>query len=116
MSSHLFGDIEDTCDELAVLKCGQVVDRQDLNQLKQIYIVRGEMPESAPPVAELPDFVQFCRQDQASMEVHLVGQPRRWLAWLGELRLNNMRIESGGVRAIYERFHPVPRSSQPKDF
>jgi ABC-2 type transport system ATP-binding protein len=108
LSSHIFSDIEGTCDEVAILKRGRVVGTADLHQLRQIHIVRGRF--TSPALSDSTDFqsesfVEFSRINGRQLELQLSGPPTHWLGWLSAIGLEDMTIDNAGVRALYERFH-----------
>lgn len=112
LSSHIFSDIEGTCDEVAILKQGRIVGTADLHQLRQLHIVRGRTSPTAPiQSADLKslDFVEFSRFNGEQVELQLSGSPARWLGWLAALGLEAMTIDNAGVRALYERYHAPSR-------
>lgn len=113
MSSHIFSDIEDTCDDVAILQAGKIVAKEHLKQVKQLHVVRGKTvsPIDSQKLSS-PDFVRFAELSGDDVELHLAGEPTQWLSWLSEFQLAGMRIESAGVRAVYERFHrPMPQTN-----
>lgn len=106
LSSHIFSDIEGTCDEVAILKQGRVVGTADLHQLRQIHIVRGRI-SSVTRSTDLTSqsFVEFSRTFGTQLELQLSGSPALWLGWLTTIGLEDMTIDNAGVRALYERYH-----------
>ncbi len=108
LSSHIFSDIEGTCDEVAILKQGRVVGTADLHQLRQIHIVRGRLSSVTtidPSELEMLSFVEFSRFSGTQVELQLSGSPGEWLSWLATTGLEDMTIDNAGVRALYERYH-----------
>jgi ABC-2 type transport system ATP-binding protein len=108
LSSHIFSDIEGTCDEVAILKQGRVVGTADLHQLRQIHIVRGRAtsPSTFDSTAlNSLGFVEFSRTSGSQVELQLSGSPTQWLGWLSAIGLEDMTIDNAGVRALYERYH-----------
>lgn len=107
MSSHIFSDIEDTCNEVVILSSGRLVHTQCMSELDELHIVVAQV--SAVSATALPDrwppFVRRHKLDGQSLELQLDGQPKTWLAWLAELPLADMRIERANIRSIYECFH-----------
>ena len=115
LSSHIFSDIEGTCDEVAILKQGRVVGNADLHKLRQLHIVRGQIARDASILATdltSQNFVEFSRFDGTHLELQLSGSPTHWLGWLSQSGLENMTIDNAGVRALYERYH-APSRPQP---
>ncbi len=107
MSSHIFSDIEDTCNEVVILRSGKLVHTQCMSELDELHIVQGQVASEAasalPP--SWPTFVRRHTLSGQSLELQLDGQPKAWLGWLSELPLSDMRIERANIRSIYERFH-----------
>lgn len=113
LSSHIFSDIEGTCDEVAILKEGRVVVTADLHKLRKLHIVRGRMSADASiQLANLDslNFIEYSRIDGEQVELQLLGSPDNWLGWLSEIELDDMTIDNAGVRAVYERYHAPSRS------
>ncbi len=108
MSSHIFSDIEDTCDEVVILRSGKLVHRQRLAELDQLHIVQASICGAGPNLnrdAVWPTFVTHHQRNEQQLEMHLSGPPQAWLKWLSELPLADMRIERASVSSIYARFH-----------
>jgi ABC-2 type transport system ATP-binding protein len=120
LSSHIFSDIDETCDRVVIMRNGRVVARQSMDQLEQLHIVTGTFPnglsqlEATRLTAE--EFVEFSQEvppenPHARVELHLKGSPNDWLGWLESLRMGDLQIERAGIRAIYRRFH-LPASGE----
>ena len=118
LSSHIFSDIEGSCDEVAILKQGRVVCTADLHQLKQLHTIHARF-ESAGSIANNIDvgqlqkqaFVEHVRVDGPNLELQLSGPPSGWMDWLSKSGLQDVTIDHSGVQALYERFHPPSASS-----
>lgn len=112
LSSHIFSDIEGTCDEVAILKQGRVVGAADLHKLRQLHIVRGRTSKATLMQSEdlkSLSFVEFSRINATQVELQLSGSPANWLGWLSTTGLEDMTIDNAGVRALYERYHAPSR-------
>ncbi len=107
MSSHIFSDIEDTCNEVVILRGGRMVHTQCMSELDELHIVQGTIDVQATSglPAAWPAFVKQHMQSDQALELHLDGPPKAWLSWLNDLPLSEMRIERANIRSIYERFH-----------
>ena len=113
LSSHIFSDIEGTCDEVAILKQGRVVASADLHKLRQLHLVRGRVATASAIHSMNLDslnFVEYSRFDGTQVELQLSGSPAQWLGWLAATGLEDMTIDNAGVRALYERYHPPSRT------
>ncbi|MFO1064552.1 MAG: ABC transporter ATP-binding protein [Pirellulales bacterium] len=115
LSSHIFSDIDDTCAEVVIMKEGRLVHQQSTADLKNLHIVRctGLQAEdaSANPFSRLvepsvaPKFLVHHYRSSEGWEFHLTGDAKHWLSWVQQLPAADLRIQSAGVRALYERFH-----------
>lgn len=114
MSSHIFSDIEDTCNEVVILRSGRLVHTQCMLELDELHIVQAQV--SAAATSSLPQawpaFVRKHTLCGQTLELQLDGQPKNWLVWLSDLPLTDMRIERANIRSIYERFHRAASNSQ----
>jgi len=117
LSSHIFGDIDETCDQVAILKSGELVGRADMAELQHTHWVSGRLASdvSRSPqqwqelVARQPLIVSHhllrSTGPGTQIELQLKGEPQQWFPWISELKLENLQIRRGGIRAIYERYH-----------
>lgn len=114
-SSHIFSDIDETCDQVAILRAGRIVACQDMAELEQYHIVRGSVPESAwsslaailPNVAPegahsgepqaAPETLESWSRDRAHeqqptaadlvrIELRFRGPANDWMPWLVHLQ------------------------------
>ena len=108
MSSHIFSDIEDTCDEVVILRAGRLVHQQRLSGLDELHVATALCSADEAALAGWvhgQSFVAFHSLSQGEIELHLTGPARAWLLWLAELPLQNLRVERASVSSIYSRFH-----------
>lgn len=112
LSSHIFSDIDDTCDRVAVLRGGDIVVQQDMHQLGKLHIVTGEWSgptsEAKDRICNLPAILHAFvsrAETQLAVELHIQGEPNTWMTQLAELNLRSLSIERAGIRAVYQRFH-----------
>ncbi|MEZ6136211.1 MAG: ABC transporter ATP-binding protein [Pirellulaceae bacterium] len=108
LSSHIFSDIDEACDQVAILRNGRLVVEQDMHALQQTHIVTIQRLPTAPNAqtrAEFTsvNFVSFVESSETQQRLHLVGPPESWLSWLASQSLPVIRIEKAGVRAVYDR-------------
>lgn len=121
LSSHIFSDIDETCDHVAILRAGNIVARVDVPQLQYSHWVSGRLPanqHNAPPTTsqqwlsrfELQPLLMAHNIDQVSptetrIQLQLTGEPPEWFSWVANLKLEDVLIERGGVGSIYRRYH-----------
>ena len=121
LSSHIFSDIDETCDHVAILRGGKIVARVDVPQLQYSHWVSGRLPDSHPsgdPTSSHQWSTLFEQQplllahdvDQLSttetrLQLQLTGEPQQWFQWVTDLKLEDVLIERGGIGSIYRRYH-----------
>ncbi|MCG8649750.1 MAG: ABC transporter ATP-binding protein [Pirellulales bacterium] len=108
-SSHVLSEIEETCDRVAFLRQGKLVHElkmTDLFQRHRITAVRPDVPVRVPD--ELSDQVRVLdakAHGQDPLQIDTAGDLAPLLSWLDSLRLNRLRIEPLGLRAVYDSVH-----------
>ncbi len=121
LSSHIFSDIDEACDQVGVIRAGQLVAEQDIAMLQQLHIVQANWrrPESSLPSGPLlvgepliigepdrsqPSFVESYDVNDSHVTLQLSGSPSQWLPWLAAQSLDVLNIEKGGIEAVYNRY------------
>jgi ABC-2 type transport system ATP-binding protein len=115
LSSHIFSDIEDSCEHLAILRTGQLVASAELSKIRKLHIVRGvTSSDFSVELNELKQsgFVEFANLDGRNLVLHLSDDPNHWMPWLATLQLKHLQITNAGVRGLYERYHPPASAAQ----
>ncbi|MEC8556588.1 MAG: ATP-binding cassette domain-containing protein [Planctomycetota bacterium] len=113
LSSHIFSDIDETCNRVAILRDGKIVTTQTMDSISHSYIVvaRCNATESATPklLRQAPQLENWHFRapafENGELELHFSGEPSAWLPWLGEQDLQVGRIEKAGVQALYQQYH-----------
>ncbi len=108
LSSHIFSDIDESCDSVGVIRSGRLVAEQNIAQLQQLHIVvaswrQGEQPSDFGKLPH-PKFLEMMSGDKAQLTLHLSGSPQLWLEWLASQPLEVLKIERAGIQAVYNRF------------
>lgn len=121
LSSHIFSDIDETCDHVAILRAGKIVARVDVPQLQFSHWVSGRLPANhasdrlagsqqwltqfeQQPLLLAHDFDRIS-PTETRIQLQLTGEPQRWFSWVSALKLEELLIERGGVASIYRRYH-----------
>ncbi len=121
LSSHIFSDIDETCNTAAILRQGRIVARPSVGELQNSHRISGcpaaleilseeqwKARIDAQPLASLLHFEpQLTPSSKPSPRIafQLSGAPQDWFQWLDDLRLQDLRIERGGIRSVYELHH-----------
>jgi ABC-2 type transport system ATP-binding protein len=109
LSSHIFSDIDDTCDRVGILRGGKLVAVQDMRQLQMCHIVRwqGTATELSQLRTALPAGTELIA-DKDEVRIQFQALPERWLGWLAEQPGKVISLERAGVKTVYDRFEREP--------
>lgn len=124
-SSHVLSEIEESCNRVAFLRKGKLareLEMSDLFQRHRVWAdyvcgaeasVVDELSGRVPP--ELQEQIQIStvnrihdrpsESNRVSVRIDTAGDLAPILPWLSSLRLERMRIEPLGLRAIYDAVH-----------
>ncbi|MGB7344022.1 MAG: ATP-binding cassette domain-containing protein [Pirellulaceae bacterium] len=110
-SSHVLSEIEETCDNVAFLRHGELVHELKLADLFQRHRITAATHSEAITVPEqLTDIVTVKQADASGGErqrvtIDTAGDLADFLPWLDSLGLHHVRIEPLGLRAVYDAVH-----------
>ena len=105
-SSHVLSEVEDTCDNVAIVRAGRVVHEQSLEHLRRCHRIRAQLTGplgTIPP--ELSASVTIAEQRDGTVVLEAGDSLAPLLGWLATLPLEEVRIEPVGLAAVYDRFH-----------
>ncbi len=117
LSSHIFEDIDETCDHVAILRSGRLVQRVDLSELQRTHWISGRVdshssrsPQQWQEFLDRQPLIVSHRIHRnpahgEQIELQLKGEPQQWFHWVSGLELKDVQIQRGGIRAIYEQLH-----------
>ncbi len=101
-SSHVLSEVEDTCDEVVILRKGQLVHKQCLNDLKRQHRIRAN---TLGEIKNTPDSLDVEIKPNGELRIETPGDLSPILKWLSDQPIDDVRIEPVGLRAVYDRFH-----------
>lgn len=104
-SSHVLPEIEDTCDQVVILRRGELVHLESMESLMRQHRIRarltGEMPEVPPELAgELS-----IKRIENTIQIETPGELAGVLKWLAEAPLEDVYVQPVGLRSVYDKFH-----------
>jgi len=105
LSSHVLSEIEESCQQVVILRGGRLVHHQDMSLLRQWHRITCRARQ---PLATLPDSLRSrveITQDEQRTILHTEGDFADLLPWLAGQSIEDMRVEPYGLRAVYDRFH-----------
>ncbi len=105
-SSHVLSEAEQACDRVAILRSGELVHTQIMNQLRRQHRIRAQLTGPLGPLpAHLDGQVTVQATGAGSLTIETPGELSPLLGWLATLPLAEVQIEPIGLRAVYDRFH-----------
>src|SRR5262249_43370243 len=100
-SSHVLAEVEQVCDRVAILRRGQLVQTQQMAELREGRYVRARF---ATPPATGPDGKPITVKDGV-VELEYRGPLPALIQWLAESNPTDVRIEPLGLGPLYARIH-----------
>ena len=104
-SSHVLSEIEDSCDQVGILRSGELVHRESMDNLMRQHRIRarlnGQMPDVPP---ELTDKISIKLTDNA-IQIETPSELAGVLKWLADSPLEDVYVQPVGLRSVYDRFH-----------
>jgi ABC-2 type transport system ATP-binding protein len=105
-SSHVLEEVERLCDRVAILRRGRLVHEQLMSALRQQHRIRAQLRDPMPEVPTGLAEGMSIKINGHELTILTAGELSPLLAWLATLPLSDVRIESVGLGAVYEQFHP----------
>ncbi len=102
--SHVLSEIEELCDDVAILKNGEVVYSSKLEDIRHIHRVAAFCVNGSDSLSFNESVVDFARHAD-KVEFQLTGELEDQLKWLSQQPLRSVRIDSSGLESLYRRFH-----------
>jgi ABC-2 type transport system ATP-binding protein len=105
-SSHVLSEVEETCDDVAILRAGRVVHEQSLDDLRRGHRIHAELHGPFPGVpAEFAGRLAATPLGDRRVVLETEAPLAPLLGWLATLPLAEIRVEPVGLQAVYDRFH-----------
>ena len=106
-SSHVMSEIEEICDEAAILRAGKVVHTLNVPALKESHRVRAVFPQS--PIeriqSEFSGEARVVDATDSRYTIDWIGPLESFLPFLQSTGATQLSIEPIGLRSIYEKYH-----------
>jgi beta-exotoxin I transport system ATP-binding protein len=105
-SSHIFSEVEQVCDRVAILRDGELVHTQVMAEVLRKHRIRAQLTGPLPevPVA-LRDLLSVESTSSGHITMETPGELSPVLSWLATAPLREVHIEPLGLQAIYQRYH-----------
>ena len=104
-SSHVLSEIEEVCDEVGILKKGELVFRESMSSINRQHRITVGCQGGLPPVpAPLTDLLSITEKSERSI-IETPDRVPEVLRWLAQADLDEISIEPIGLKSVYHRFH-----------
>ena len=111
-SSHVLPEIEEVCDRAGILRAGELVHLQNMNELMRQHRIRATINGALPPAPlELHDDLQAGQTTDNQLQLETPEDLSLVLQWLAAAPVTDVSIQPVGLRAIYDRFHDESEKS-----
>jgi ABC-2 type transport system ATP-binding protein len=108
-SSHVLGEVEDTCDRVVILRRGKVVHEQVMQDLRRQHRIRGRLTGSLPAApAHFNGALTVTQPTANDVLIETPGELAPLFGWLSTLSLAEVSIEPVRLQAVYDQFHGGP--------
>jgi ABC-2 type transport system ATP-binding protein len=104
-SSHVLSEIEEVCDEVGILKRGQLVYRESMSSLNRQHRITVGCQAGLPPVPEALSSILTIEQRNGRSVIETPDRVPDVLRWLAQANLEEVSIEPIGLKSVYQRFH-----------
>ena len=105
-SSHVLGEVEETCDRVVILRRGAVVHEQIMHELRRQHRIFARLTGPLPPVPEhFNGTVRITPAAHSDVWIDTPGELAPLLGWLATAPLAEVRIEPVRLQTVYETYH-----------
>lgn len=105
-SSHVLSEVEEVCDQVAILRKGKLVHTQSMHILKRQHRIRSKLKGEIGSIPEsLKNELEIHTLPDGELQIETPGELSTILKWLADQPLEDVRIEPVGLRAVYDHFH-----------
>ena len=105
-SSHVLSEVEDVCDRAGILRAGELVHLQCMNELMRQHRIRakvaGPLPNAPAPLKGQFELVDL---GDGEIQIETPGELSLVLKWLAAAPISDVFIQPVGLRAVYDRYH-----------
>ncbi len=101
--SHVLSEIEEVCDDVAILRAGRLVHHQSIHELNRRHRLQAQIRGEIQLPAQIPGCVIERRGDLLEMETE--GELDQVLPWLHQTGIHDVHVQRVGLRAVYEHYH-----------
>lgn len=113
-SSHSLSEVEELCDEIIILRSGQIVEQQKINDLKnkalrRVKIVFGST-QAIP--SQIPKLLHVLSTEGATLVGTWTGKSGELVQWLATQEIQDVMIEKPDLNDLFLTYYYDGESSQ----
>jgi ABC-2 type transport system ATP-binding protein len=108
-SSHVMSEIEQTCNDVVILRSGHLVHRQEMSKLRQQHRIRAQLRR---PIHELPEGLRRLNENEHELLAETETELSGILQWLASIEVDSVEIEPVGLSSIYKKYHSAQHSTE----
>jgi beta-exotoxin I transport system ATP-binding protein len=110
-SSHVISEVEQVCHRVGLLRDGALVTEERLQSLHGCRRVVIQFADQIPDAADAPAAVSEVAVAGLQVSLTLRGPMGPVLKWLDGFEVRDLKIEPGGLLALYQRYHGKEQSA-----
>lgn len=111
--SHILSEIEELCDEVAILRRGRVVHRGQVAAIRQVHRLKASTTRKLT-AADLPAGADLVSSSDDSVVILLPGTIDLYLDWIRSARLTEIDVEKVGLNSLYQAHHQQEQFPNPE--
>ena len=105
-SSHVLGEVEETCDRVVILRLGKLVHEQPMHELRRQHRIRGRLAGPLPSApAEFNGALRISQPAVDEVQIDTAGELAPLFGWLATMPLSEVHIEPVRLQVVYDQFH-----------
>ena len=108
MSSHIFEEVEHTCDRVVIIKDGCIIATKDMEELRhnkrKIYEVRFENEQDAIAFVENHE---GCTRDGKEIMITLKGQVDAFIKDLSKYTIRDLQMRTQSLEELFMQYYGV---------
>ncbi|MGI9519444.1 MAG: AAA family ATPase, partial [Pirellulaceae bacterium] len=106
-SSHSLGEVEELCDDVIILREGQVIEQEEIGILQQRALRRVTIiwPNADVIPDQMPGKFQIAERDTHVIRGNWSGSTPALLTWLNELNLDDVTIEPPDLEDLFLTYY-----------
>lgn len=107
MSSHDLGEVQNLCDQVAIIRSGQLIANQSMTDLRALnaFEVKVVFAKSLNPAQFVGKNVRLVSQNGAELVLHVSSQPEQLLAKLSAHKIADISIAHLSLEDAFMRYY-----------